>query len=123
ILRYAAVFILILALPFTWWWFQKKYTVSENFTTIECAYGDRSTIYLPDGSKVCLNSGSKITFDNTFKSGVRKLSLEGEAFFSVKKDSEIPFIVNTDDLQVEVLGTEFNLKAYPDEESVSVTLV
>lgn len=123
ILRYAAVFLLFLAIPATWWWSQKTPSDAENFTTILSAYGDRSTIYLPDSSKVCLNSGSKITFNNSFDNGTRSLFLEGEAYFSVKKDAEIPFIVNTSDMNVEVLGTEFNLKAYPDEETVSVTLV
>ena len=123
ILRYAAMFLLILAIPATWWWAKKAPADSENFTTVLSAYGDRSTIFLPDSSKVCLNSGSKITFNNRFDNGARRLFLEGEAYFSVKKDTDNPFIVNTNDVNVKVLGTEFNLKAYPDEETISVTLV
>ncbi|MBW6534835.1 MAG: DUF4974 domain-containing protein [Mariniphaga sp.] len=124
ILRYAAVFLLALAIPVTWWLAQKPGTPSaEAFTTILCAYGDRTSIVLPDSSFVWLNSGSEITFSNNFDNGSRQLFLIGEAYFSVKKNPENPFIVNTSDMNVKVLGTEFNFKAYSDEEAVAVTLV
>jgi transmembrane sensor len=123
ILRYAAMFILALAIPFTYWIAQKPNPVSDSTTTIFCAFGDKTSILLPDSSQVWLNSGSKITFNNNFKNGSRQLYLEGEGYFSVKKDADNPFLVNTANLNIKVLGTEFNLKAYPDEEDVSVTLV
>ncbi|MDD2381507.1 MAG: FecR domain-containing protein [Mariniphaga sp.] len=123
LLRYAALFIIFLAIPATWYWSQKTQSDTNLTTTILCAYGDRTTIYLPDSSKVCLNSGSRITFNNRFNQGVRNIFLEGEAYFSVRKNPESPFIVQTNDMDVKVLGTEFNLKAYPDEKKASVTLV
>jgi len=123
-LRYAAVFLLALAIPFTWWLVQKAGKSSaEAFTTISCAYGDKTSIVLPDSSLVWVNSGSQITFSNSFDNGSRQLFLEGEAYFSVKTDPENPFIVNTSEMNVKVLGTEFNLKAYSDEEAVAVTLI
>lgn len=124
VLRYAAVFLLALAIPFTWWLAQKPGESSaEAFTTISCAYGDRTSIVLPDSSLVWVNSGSQIKFSNNFDNNSRQLFLEGEAYFSVKADPENPFIVNTANMNVKVLGTEFNLKAYADEEAVSVTLI
>lgn len=123
VLRYAAILILALAIPFTYWIAQNPKTTDESFTTIYCAFGDKTSVFLPDSSQVWLNSGSKLTFNNNFKNGSRQLYLEGEGYFSVKKDAENPFLINTSDLNVKVLGTEFNLKAYPDEDDVSVTLV
>ena len=121
-LKYAAIFILLLALPFSYYFGTRSNSADNSMTTITCAYGDKSSIVLPDSSRVWLNSGSKLTFSSNFKNG-RKVSLEGEAFFSVSKDKSHPFRVKTADVDIEVLGTKFNLKAYPDEKSVSTTLV
>ncbi len=121
-IKYAAIFILLLALPFSYYFGTQNTSADNSITTISCAYGDKSSIVLPDSSRVWLNSGSKLTFSSNFKNG-RKVSLEGEAFFSVSKDKNHPFRVKTTDVDIEVLGTKFNLKAYPDEKSVSTTLV
>jgi len=122
ILKYAAVFLLILALPFSYYIGNRNYFVGDSMTTISCAYGDRSSIVLPDSSHVWLNSGSKLSFSSNFKNG-RNIMLEGEAFFAVTKDKSHPFRVKTTDLEIRVLGTEFNVKAYPEENFVSTTLV
>jgi ferric-dicitrate binding protein FerR (iron transport regulator) len=122
ILKIAAIFILLLALPFSYYLGTRNDSVDNSITTISCAFGDKSSIVLPDSSRVWLNSGSKLTFSSNFKNG-RKVSLEGEAFFSVSKDKNHPFQVKTSDIEIKVLGTQFNLKAYPDEKSVSTTLV
>lgn len=122
ILKYAAILILALALPFSYYIGTRSNPADNSITTISCAFGDKSSIILPDSSQVWLNSGSKLTFSSNFKSG-RKVLLEGEAFFSVSKDKNHPFRVKTTDVEIEVLGTKFNLKAYPEENSVSTTLV
>jgi len=122
-LKYAAILILILGLPFSYYIGTRSAKPDNSTTTISCAFGDKSSIVLPDSSRVWLNSGSKLTFNSDFKSGARKVILEGEAFFSVSKDKEHPFRVKTADLDIEVLGTKFNVKAYPDENLVSTTLV
>jgi len=122
ILKFAAIFILLLALPFSYYIGTRSNPTDNSITTISCAFGDKSSIILPDSSRVWLNSGSKLTFSSNFKNG-RKVSLEGEAFFSVAKDKNHPFRVKTAEVEVEVLGTKFNLKAYPEEKSVSTTLV
>lgn len=120
-LKYAAILALALLLPFSYYMGTRNNS-DDSITTISCAYGDKSSIVLPDNSHVWLNSGSTLTFSSNFKNG-RKVSLEGEAFFDVSKDKNHPFQVKTADVQIEVLGTKFNLKAYPDEKSVSTTLV
>jgi ferric-dicitrate binding protein FerR (iron transport regulator) len=122
-LKYAAIFIMALALPFSYYLGTRNVQTDNSITTISCAFGDKSSIVLPDSSKVWLNSGSKLTFNSDFKSGERKVVLEGEAFFSVSKDKEHPFHVKTKDIDIEVLGTKFNLKAYPEEINITTTLV
>lgn len=123
LLKYAAILILILGLPFSYYIGNRNAKTDNSTTTISCAFGDKSSIILPDSSKVWLNSGSKLTFNSDFKNGARIVILEGEAFFSVSKDKEHPFRVKTTDIDIEVLGTKFNVMAYPDENSLSTTLV
>jgi len=122
-LKYAAILVLILSLPFSYFLGVRNSGPDNSTTTVSCAFGDKSSIILPDSSRVWLNSGSKLTFNSDFKSGARKVFLEGEAFFSVSKDIEHPFRVKTTDIDIEVLGTKFNVKAYNEENSVSTTLV
>jgi ferric-dicitrate binding protein FerR (iron transport regulator) len=95
-------------------------SVNQEISTI---FGIRSTFQLPDGSIVHLNSGSKLVFPTEFCGNIRKVELTGEAFFEVKPDREKPFIVKTRDINVKVLGTSFNLKAYPESKETSATLV
>jgi len=122
-LKYAAVAILVLALPFSYYIGTRSNPHENSMTTISCAFGDKSSIVLADSSRVWLNSGSKLTFSSNFKLDDRKVFLEGEAFFSVTKDKKHPFKVKTTEIEIEVLGTKFNLKAYPEENSISTTLV
>ncbi len=123
VLKYAAIAVLLISLPLVYYYGKEASVTEDTYTTITCTFGDKSAITLPDGSLVSLNSGSKITFNNNFHSDYRKVELEGEAYFSVKKNKEIPFQVKTSGIEIEVLGTEFNLKAYPEENSISTTLV
>jgi len=122
LLKYAAVFVLLLAIPVAYY-FGIRNSGQQTATTITCPFGDKSAIVLPDNSKVWLNSGSKLTFFSDFKQGGRKVFLEGEAYFSVSKDKKNPFRVKTSALNITVLGTRFNVKAYPDENTISTTLI
>ncbi|MGV8091570.1 MAG: FecR family protein [Mangrovibacterium sp.] len=123
LIRYAAVLLFAIALPFSYYFGKKASLKNDDTTTITCASGDRTSIILPDSSKVILNSGSRLTFNNNFKNGSRSLYLDGEGYFSVRKDTHNPFRIKTSGIEVEVLGTEFNLKAYSDEGTISTTLV
>ncbi|SNY95482.1 FecR family protein [Flagellimonas pacifica] len=81
-----------------------KYVVKENHK------GQKSRITLPDGSTIFLNNNSKVMYASKFV-GKREIFLEGEAFFQVKKDSTKPFMVNSNGLLTQALGTSFNIKA------------
>lgn len=121
--RVAAVF-LILLLPLTAYW-QGKESVKHNFADIvvEAPLGARTKLYLPDGTLVWLNAGSKIVYSQGFGVDDRNLSLEGEGYFEVIKNEKLPFIVETRELNVKVLGTKFNFKNYPEDEEVTVNLM
>lgn len=75
---------------------------------------------LPDGSVVALNSNSRLEYPRKFRGDIREVTIVGEAFFDVKPDPEKPFVINAGDAQVKVLGTSFNVCAYPGDETVEV---
>ncbi len=80
-------------------------------------------ITLADGSKVWLNAGSSVTYPVAFAAQERKVSVTGEAYFEVNHDASKPFIVNTKDVNIQVLGTDFNVNTYDDETDIKVTLL
>jgi len=84
--------------------------------------GVRSEVILPDGSNVWLNAESTIKFKVPFDQKSRDVSLSGEAFFHVQKNPNVPFIVNTGAVNVKVLGTRFNYKAFKDENEIEIVL-
>lgn len=86
------------------------------------AYGDKKELKLSDGTIVILNSGTRIKYPVRFEGAERLVELSGEAFFSVAKDAEHPFIVATPQLQLKVLGTEFNIKVYDQDERAAVSV-
>ncbi len=86
-------------------------------------YGKRSNIILSDGTRVWLNSGSKLVFPPAFKGKSREVILEGEAFFEVTRDAEKPFYVKTDAFRMKVYGTKFNVKAYQQDHAYNIVLV
>lgn len=90
---------------------------------ITVGHGSRTRIQLPDGSQVWINSGSTLTYENFYKSNTREVQLNGEAYFDVVKDPEHPFIVHTSGIDIKVLGTAFNVKAYKSESSIEATLI
>jgi ferric-dicitrate binding protein FerR (iron transport regulator) len=93
-----------------------------GFAEVKVPLGQMSEITLYDGTKVWLNSGTTLRYNNNFGQNNRNISLEGEAFFDVTKD-EIPFKIKLKKTEVEVLGTTFNVVSYNDEDYSQVTLV
>ncbi len=85
--------------------------------------GNRSLIVLPDGSKVWLTNGSKLIYPENFEGKTRNVKLEGEAFFTVTSNKKRPFILNIGEHRIEVLGTEFSVVSYPDDDFIHVNLV
>lgn len=86
-------------------------------------YGKRSELLLADGTKVWLNAGSRFAFPAEFTGKTREVYLQGEAYFDVAKCKGKGFVVNVDKLDIEVLGTKFNVSAYPDLEQVETVLI
>ena len=84
--------------------------------------GGEYAVVLADGTKVYLNADTKLTYPEQFVGKERKVSVEGEAYFEVKKDAKKPFIVDVASMQIKVLGTSFNVNAYPTESKVLTTL-
>ena len=100
---------------------QKKGNFSYNF--LKVPEGKRISLILSDSSVVYLNSNSSLRFPNQFlSSGKREVYLKGEAYFKVAKDASRPFVVNADDLDIEVLGTQFNVNAYEEYDEITATL-
>lgn len=97
--------------------------LSGDNVTFHAPKGEKANITLADGSLVWINSGSSLTYDNAFNQKERKVFLEGEAYFEVAKDPKRPFIVHTRDVDIEALGTAFNVRAYLDEKHVSTVLL
>lgn len=86
--------------------------------------GQTAEVIMPDSTRVTINSGSKLTYTTSPSSFNRKVELEGEAFFDVKKDPDHPFIVKTSLISIKVLGTVFNVEAYKNGlQQVKTTLI
>lgn len=108
------------------YWRQPIYTAPEQqLVTVRANAGMRSHFDLPDGTTVYLNSGSSLTYPIPYSKDKRNISLEGEGYFKVAHNPNLPFIVSIPgkQMQVEVTGTEFNLQAYAEEDNIQTTLV
>lgn len=91
---------------------------------MEVPLGSQTKVVLPDGSVVCLNSGSVLKYDLGFlRRKSREVYLVGEGYFEVQADPKKPFIVHVDDIKVKVLGTVFNVCSYPEDEEIEVNLI
>lgn len=97
-------------------------STKDNLIEVTVAYGEEKHIFLPDSSEIWINAGTTIKYPKEFKKEQRTVYLDGEAYFSVQKNISKPFIVETNNLSVKVLGTRFNVKAYTSDENVVTTL-
>lgn len=102
---------------------KQKSKNSQKNNTISTELGGYYNAILPDGSEVWINSKSTLSFADDFGIDQRRVSLSGEAYFSIKKIDGIPFIVEIGDKSVKVLGTEFNVKAYKEEATLQLSLI
>lgn len=126
-LKIAAAILLLLGSNYFW------YTYTENLTElythtdapyeIKAPAGSRTDIVLPDGTEVYLNAGSVLRYYGGFGVNDRVVTLDGEGYFKVAKNAEVPFFVKTNDVQVRVVGTVFNVHAYDDDNYVTVSLL
>ncbi|MDR3712396.1 MAG: FecR domain-containing protein [Puia sp.] len=99
--------------------------INTLFNTLTTARGQRFQVDLPDGTKAWLNAGSSLTYFARLgqKDTERRVTLQGEAFFDVAPNKSVPFVVVANGTQTTVLGTHFNVAAYPEESAVSITLL
>lgn len=95
----------------------------EEFNQIVVPYGKYVHLKLSDGTKVWLNSGSRMVYPPVFAEGFREVYLQGEGYFEVTKNAQRPFYVKTDRMKVEVLGTKFDVQAYAKENTYSTLLL
>jgi ferric-dicitrate binding protein FerR (iron transport regulator) len=97
---------------------------AEKPAMVEAPKGLRKTLYLPDGTMVRLNGGSRIVYDSNMEyKDLRTVRLSGEAYFDVAKDKDRGFVIHTDKIAIKVLGTAFNVKAYPQDRVTETTLM
>lgn len=121
--RIAAAAAVIALLSFFTITIYQQRTRPVTYITKHNTFGRKSIIILSDGSKVTLNSNSTLTFQKNFESDTRTVELSGEAFFEVAHDASKPFIVKTGKLVTKVLGTKFDVNAYPNLHTVKVALL
>jgi transmembrane sensor len=126
--RVACILVLAFGLGFLSSWIFSDATIPEVtelmlvYTEHQTVPGVKSQLTLSDGSQVILNSGSELRYVKNFEKDRREVHLRGEAFFTVAKDIERPFIVNSRDTKTTALGTSFNVKAY-EGETVDISLL
>lgn len=101
---------------------QNSGSQSESMNKVVISYGKKSMIVLSDGTKVWLNAGSQLVYPAVFSNKTRLVTLIGEAFFDVTKNPQSPFVVRASDVSVEVLGTRFDISAYPDDKIIQTVL-
>ena len=124
-LKVAAAVILLIGCNYFWY----TYNLTEVYTNADSPYeikvpaGSRTNIVLPDGTEVSLNAGSVLRYHRGFGIRERNVTLDGEGYFKVAKNAEVPFFVKTNDVQVQVVGTVFNVRAYDDDNYVMVSLL
>ncbi|MCG8311183.1 MAG: FecR domain-containing protein [Cytophagales bacterium] len=125
-IRSAAIFLLVISFIFIIYRYQRESlpTTHNNEIIVKAnPRGQKLSVVLPDGTKAKLNSDSRLEYPVSFSNSSRQVKLIGEAFFDVTHDKDRPFMVKTDNVTTTVLGTAFNVNAYPEAPSVEVALV
>ena len=120
-LRVAAM--IVVAFGLGYFWQSEKTEGPIAMQTISVPAGQCVNVTLPDGSNIWLNAQTTIQYPVSFNKENRQVKLDGEAYFDVAKDSKRPFIVNTKECSVEVLGTKFNIDAYSSRDKFETVLM
>jgi ferric-dicitrate binding protein FerR (iron transport regulator) len=123
-LRIAASILLpLFCIGLGYYYAKNTFIQNREKITVQVEVGQKANVWLPDGTSVRLNSAGSLTYDNAYNKKERVVYLQGEAYFEVMHDKTCPFIVKTNNISVEALGTSFNVKAYPDDNYIATTLV
>ena len=123
VLQWVAIFVLPIVSAFSVYLLTQNTDSSKNPTIITAQNGEKAEVTLPDGSLVWINSGSSLTYEADFNHKKRSVYLEGEAYFEVAKDEKRPFIVKTQSMDVQAIGTAFNVRSYNSEQQISTILL
>ncbi len=124
--RVAAIVLpVISASLLTYVWTTHTHDITYAAVTCELTvpYGSQSEMRLPDNSYVWLNAGSSLVYSEDPEKGTRQVELEGEAYFEIAPDSLKPMCIRSQNIQIQVVGTSFNVRAYGDDDLIDVTLV
>jgi ferric-dicitrate binding protein FerR (iron transport regulator) len=124
--KIAAAVLLICITAFAAYRYTAPAEMTENTFEFVVTYnpaGQKSKITLPDNSVIFLNSESRVSYQKGFSDSIRHVLLEGEAYFNVEPNQERPFVVETGGINTQALGTSFNIRNYPEENSISVSLL
>jgi len=121
--RYLKIAAVLLLVPMALFFYTKLHNAAPKselvFTTLR---GEQKTLVLPDSSVVVLNASSRLTINRDFNKNKRIVTLSGEGYFQIKHDVTKPFLVTTGHIQTQVLGTEFNVHAYPNEDNYKIAV-
>lgn len=121
-IRVAALLFLLLSTGYGVYYYSQRQMIMPDLV-VAVEKGQKANLTLPDGSKVWINSDSKLSYGSRFNTRERVLNLEGEAYFEVAPDKDRPFVVQTGEIAVKALGTSFDVKSYPNEKDVSTVLM
>lgn len=113
---------LILLFTAVWMYTGDNAFFNKN-SSIKTRLGEKHSFRLPDGSQVILNGGSHLSMSEGFNKTNREINLEGEAYFDIAPEASLPFIIHTGAMKLSVLGTAFNVRAYPEEKAEVTSLI
>lgn len=116
-LQIAAAAVVVLAVG---WWWSTSTGQTDTWVAVNTLDGEKKEITLPDGSQIWLNADSRLSYPESFTQ--RQIKLEGEAFFDVARMEDSPFEIYSGEAKTTVLGTSFNVRAYPEEESIQISV-
>ncbi len=102
---------------------QPALAAEKAISEVSTQNGSKTSLVLPDGTLVWLNSGSKLSYDKNFGNTLREVVLNGEAFFDVVHNAEKPFIIHTNKINIKVLGTKFNVRSYLSDKTTEASLI
>jgi ferric-dicitrate binding protein FerR (iron transport regulator) len=123
---WAAAAVFVVAGMFFFWKIgtdKESPVAAKEVNEITTRPGSKSKVLLPDGTTVLLNAGSRLTYNKDYGKELREVSLTGEGFFDVTRNKDVPFIIHTSDINIKVLGTVFNVKAYPEDKKTETSLI
>lgn len=123
LIKWVAIICIPIGVCFSYLFINDFVNKEEVPLIVKTERGEKSTIILPDGTNVILNSSSRLKYSNNYGEKNRSIDLEGEAYFDVTRDTKKEFIVHTNNLDIKVIGTSFNISSYTDTKDITIVLL